>query len=81
MSAEPKSDRNDGGPAFPGTWWDNDSTGYINPRQFYPGMSFRAWVASQALAGYRAFDGISSSGCVAERCVQDADALLAELAK
>lgn len=49
MSVQPKSGKGGDCTAFPGTWMDVDSMGNVVPREFYPGMSFRAWAAVMAL--------------------------------
>ena len=38
-------------PAFPGTWWDQNSAGENQARECWPGMTLRDWFAGQALAG------------------------------
>lgn len=74
--------QDDGGPAFPGTWWDRDSTG-VAPRESYPGMTLRDWFAGMAMAamlarrpGERPY-GVD--GAIA--AYNHADAMLAERAR
>ena len=77
----------DGGPAFPRT--DVDEKGRM---AFHPGMSIRAWLAGQALAGiHAAYESEDwPHECVdqgawyrnaAECAVRSADALIAKLAE
>jgi hypothetical protein len=76
---------NDGGSAFPATWYDRDSMGEIAIRGTEPGMSLRAWLAGMALCGMHARDAFDEGQAEpAQRarlaCI-DADALIAELEK
>lgn len=66
--------KNDGGPAFPvcETEWN----------RFSKGMSLRAWLAGQALAGLLALEDMAEDyNQLAWRAVSIADALIAELKK
>lgn len=76
---------NDGGPAFPipmTAWDDQLSDNRVVP--WSEGMSLRAWLAGQALAGYAAWSptGVTAESeprAAAKFCVQHADAVIAEL--
>lgn len=50
----------DGGPAFPGTWWEYHPIGETVARESYPGMSLRDWFAGMALQGWLASYGAES---------------------
>lgn len=39
-----------GGPAFPNTWFDRDSTGQMVSREHYEGMALRDYFAAKAMA-------------------------------
>lgn len=69
---------NDGGPAFP-----MPDTVYPNGQvqAGSPGMTLRAWLAGKALSGYCVSNPNENSDKVAQVCVEDADALFAELEK
>jgi len=65
--------KQNGGPAFPATWWDVDSVGEVRPRALYEGMTLRDWFAGQfAAAGVIALsrrskqDGYDDRSCIGE---------------
>ena len=68
---------NDGGPVFP-SQQDRVPDGQWN-QTWCPGMSLRAWLAGQSLAGQRAGEPDSASAVLARCAVADADAVLIEL--
>lgn len=78
---EQKNKIDDGGPAFP-TGETLDANGDIFD-YMVRGMSLRAWLAGQAMAGYRANPHDNLIGAdqekVAEWSVADADAIIAAL--
>jgi hypothetical protein len=43
--------KNNGGPAFPCTFYDRDSTGEYQPREQLSGMSLRDYFAAKAMQG------------------------------
>ena len=48
--------KNTGGPAFPGTFYDRDSTGEYQPREQYDGMTLRDYFAAKAMQGMLSLD-------------------------
>lgn len=84
MSVQPKHEEKDGGPAFPWTWWDADSSGQMQARETCPGMSYRAWAAGRALQG-QLTNNITGQHrrpkMAAEEAVAYADALIEALKK
>jgi len=76
------SERN-GGPAYPQievAVVTDGNTSQIVPT-VYGGMTLRAWMAGTIAAGWRATGFNADSSRLAEAAVQDADAIIAELAK
>jgi hypothetical protein len=85
---------NDGGPAFPGQWYDyQPTTGVQVVREQWPGLSLRDWFAGKALEGLlpklplvdqtgklgiKVEDKIQHNADIAESCYCIADAMLAE---
>jgi hypothetical protein len=70
---------NDGGPAFPTTWWDRDSVGETVPRESFPGMSLLDYFAGQVMNGMWSNDfGVGTLQEAAARAYDQAEAMLAE---
>jgi len=73
---------NDGGLAFPFTWYSKDSTGEVVPRESHPGMTLRDYFAGQALAGMISLDHPATPNITAQEFAkssyQMADAMLRE---
>jgi hypothetical protein len=70
--------KNDGGPAFPGEYFDEESSSCLTP-----GMSLRDWFAGMALQGMlasgrnvRATHRSTRTEALAIMCYQAADAML-----
>jgi len=64
-------DKNDGGPAFPGRYWDGQK------KADHFGMSLRDYFAAQALLGLIVNPQFSPDGC-ATRAYRVANAMIAE---
>jgi len=66
-------------PAFPGQWYETDSTGETRVRYNNEGMTLRDWFASQVLAslvGVYGFEDGEDKRMLAERAYEMADAML-----
>lgn len=74
--------REDGGPAFPGQWWDRDSIGETVCRETWAGISMRDYFAAAALTGLCAAcdlsgDWTGAQARAAKEAYRLADAMLA----
>lgn len=70
---------NDGGPAFPATWWERDSMGNIAPRCFNAGMTLHQWYAGLAMLGLLIIDGRKEgTQWISMGALDQADAMLME---